>query len=174
MPSFNQVMLMGNVTRDPQLKQLPSQSVAAEFGLATNRKYRTADGEEREETCFVNCTAFGKQAEVIAQYVEKGKPLFIQGRLKYDAWEDKASGAKRSKLSVIVENFQFVGGRDGSGSFEGAAAQADRNGEKPSGLTSEKGQKRDGGAKGEDRRRTRVSGALFGGSAKFKEEDAPF
>lgn len=130
MPSFNQVMLMGNITRDPQLKQLPSQTVVAEFGLAVNRRYRTADGEEREETCFVDCSAFGKQAEVLAEYATKGKPLFVQGRLKYDAWEDKQSGAKRSKLAVVVENFQFVGGRDGSGSFPGAAAQNERQNER--------------------------------------------
>ena len=125
MPSFNQVLLMGNVTRDPQLKQLPSQTVVAEFGLACNRKFKGSDGEEREETTFVDCTVFGKQAEVISQYVEKGKPLFIQGRLKYDTWDDK-NGGKRSKLSVIVENFQFVGGRDGGGSYPGAAAEVDK------------------------------------------------
>ena len=126
MPSFNQVILLGNVTRDPQLKQLPSQTVVAEFGLACNRRYRTADGEEREDTTFVDCTAFGKQAEVISQYCQKGKPIFVQGRLKYDTWEDKQSGAKRSKLSVIVENFQFVGAKDGQGSYPGAAAENDK------------------------------------------------
>src|SRR5256885_4490135 len=131
MASFNQVVLMGNVTRDPQLKYLSNQTPVCEFGLATNRKYRTgpgangAAGEEREETCFVDCTAFGKQAEVLNLYVQKGKPLFVQGRLKYDAWEDK-QGAKRSKLSVIVENFQFIGSRDGGGSFPGAAAETER------------------------------------------------
>jgi single-strand DNA-binding protein len=121
MPNFNQVQLMGNVTRDPQLKQLPHGSSVADFGLAANRKYRSAAGEDREETCFVDCAAFGKQAEVIHQYVTKGKPIFVQGRLKYDTWDDK-SGGKRSKLSVIVENFQFLGGPDGGGSFRGAAA----------------------------------------------------
>ena len=130
MPSFNQVFLMGNVTRDPQLRQLPSQTVVAEFGLAVNRKFRSADGEEREEVCFVDCTAFGKQAEVISQYCQKGKPIFVQGRLRYDSWDDKQSGAKRSKLTVVVENFQFVGGRDGNGSFPGAAAETDK-GETP-------------------------------------------
>ena len=127
MPSFNQVLLMGNVTRDPQLRQLPSQTVVAEFGLAVNRKYRSTDGEEREEVCFVDCTAFGKQAEVISQYCQKGKPLFVQGRLRYDAWDDKQSGAKRSKLTVVVENFQFVGGRDGQGSYPGTAAHSDKS-----------------------------------------------
>jgi single-strand DNA-binding protein len=126
MPSFNQVILMGNVTRDPQLKHLPTTTVV-DFGLAVNRRYRTSEGEDREETCFVDCAAFGKQAEVIAQYCQKGKPLFVQGRLKYDTWEPKGGGSKRSKLSVIVENFQFVGAKDGSGSFPGASAEADKH-----------------------------------------------
>src|SRR5687767_4308784 len=126
MPSVNQVFLMGNVTRDPQLRQLPSNTVVAEFGLACNRKYRTGDGEEREDVCFVDCTAFGKQAEVISQYCQKGKPIFVQGRLRYDSWDDKQSGAKRSKLTVVVEQFQFVGGRDGQGSYPGAAAEMDK------------------------------------------------
>ena len=125
MPSFNQVLLMGNVTRDPQLRTMTTGNKVVEFGLAVNRKYRTAQGEDREETCFVDCAAFGKQAEVIAQYCAKGKPLFVEGRLKYDSWEDKA-GAKRNKLSVVVENFQFVGGRDGGGSYPGAAAEVDK------------------------------------------------
>jgi len=115
MSSFNKVMLMGNLTRDPQMKQLPSNSVVAEFGLATTRRYRTAGGEDREETAFVDCSAFGRQAEVINQFCKKGKPIFVEGRLKYDTWDDKQSGAKRSKLSVVVENFQFVGGRDSEG-----------------------------------------------------------
>ena len=127
MPNFNQVILMGNVTRDPQVKQLPNQSVVCDFGLACNRKYRTADGEDREDTCFLDCAAFGKQAEVLGQYLQKGKPLFVQGRLKYDTWEDKHGGGKRSKLSVVVENFQFVGARDGSGSYPGAAAESDKD-----------------------------------------------
>jgi single-strand DNA-binding protein len=111
MPSFNKVMMIGNLTRDPQVKQLPSQTTLAEFGLAMSRKYRTAAGEDREEVCFVDCTAFGKQAEVIHQFCKKGKQIFIEGRLRYDTWEDKAGGAKRSKLTVVVENFQFLGSR---------------------------------------------------------------
>ncbi len=115
MSSFNKVMLMGNLTRDPQMKMLPSNSVVAEFGLATTRRYRTAGGEDREETAFVDCSAFGRQAEVINQFCKKGKPIFVEGRLKYDTWDDKQSGAKRNKLSVVVESFQFVGGRDSEG-----------------------------------------------------------
>src|SRR5947209_1125871 len=136
MPSFNQVVLMGNVTRDPQLKQLPNGSAVADFGLATNRKYRSAAGDDKEETCFVDCAAFGKQAEVLHQYAIKGKPLFVQGRLKYETWEDK-TGAKRSKVSVVVEQFQFLGSRDGNGSFHGNAAESEWRGggseEKPAG-----------------------------------------
>ena len=112
MASFNRVTLIGNLTRDPQLKQLPnSQTTVVEFGLATSRRYKTAAGEDKEETCFVDCAAFGKQADVIAQWCTKGKPLFVEGRLKFDSWDDK-NGGKRSKLSVVVENFQFLGGRD--------------------------------------------------------------
>src|SRR3954471_15903426 len=113
MPSFNKVMMIGNLTRDPQVKNLSGGLVVAEFGLAMNRKYRTANGEDKEEVCFVDCSAFGKQAETIAQWCKKGKQLFVEGRLKYDQWEDQRSGgAKRSKITVVVENFQFLGSRD--------------------------------------------------------------
>ena len=115
MASFNKVILMGNLTRDPQLKYLPSQTAVTEFGLACNRKFKTQAGEDKEEVTFVDCTAFGRTGEVINQYFNKGKPIFIEGRLKYDQWEDKQGGGKRSKITVVVENFQFVGGRDGQG-----------------------------------------------------------
>ena len=115
MASFNKVILMGNLTRDPQMKYLPSQTAVVEFGLACNRKYRTQSGEDKEEVTFVDCTAFGRTGEVINQYFTKGKPIFIEGRLKYDSWEDKQGGGKRSKITVVIENFQFVGGRDGGG-----------------------------------------------------------
>ena len=115
MASFNQVILLGNLTRDPVLKYLPSQTPVAEFGLACNRKYKTQNGEDKEDVTFVDCSAFAKTAELINQYFTKGKPIFIQGRLKYDSWEDKQGGGKRSRLTVVVENFQFIGGRDGAG-----------------------------------------------------------
>jgi len=125
MASFNRVLLLGNLTRDPQLKYLPSQMAVVEFGVACNRKFRTAAGEDREEVTFVDVSAFGKQAEVLNQYMTKGKPIFIEGRLKFDSWEDKQGGGKRSKLTVVVENFQFIGSRDnaggggGGGNYEG-------------------------------------------------------
>lgn len=112
MSSVNKVLLMGNLTRDPQVKQLPGNALVAEFGIAASRRYRTSAGEDREETAFVDCSAFGRQAEIISQFCRKGKPLFVEGRLKYDSWDDKQSGARRSRLSVVVENFQFIGGRD--------------------------------------------------------------
>ena len=112
MSSFNRVTLIGNLTRDPQVKHLPNSLVIAEFGLAMSRRYRTQGGEDREEVCFVDCTAFGKQAQVISEYARKGRQLFIEGRLKYDVWEDKSGHGKRSKLSVVIENFQFLGSRE--------------------------------------------------------------
>ena len=112
MPSFNRVTLIGNLTRDPETRDLPSGTTLCEFGLAMTRHYKTAGGESREETCFIDCTAFGKQAEVLQQYVRKGRPLFVEGRLKYDQWDDRSGGGKRSKVSVVVENFQFLGSRD--------------------------------------------------------------
>ena len=119
MASFNKVILMGNLTRDPQLKYLPSQTAVVEFGLACNRKFKTQAGEDKEEVTFVDCTAFGKTGELINQYFTKGKPIFIEGRLKFDQWEDKQGGGKRSKLTVVIENFQFVGSREGGGGGSG-------------------------------------------------------
>jgi single-strand DNA-binding protein len=115
MANLNKVMLMGNLTRDPQLKVIPSTNTAVvDFAIACNRKFKGANGEEREEVTFVDITAFARTAEVINQYFTKGKPIFIEGRLKLDQWEDKNGGGKRSKLSVVCENFQFIGGRDGA------------------------------------------------------------
>jgi single-strand DNA-binding protein len=125
MASYNKVLLMGNLTRDPQLKYLPNQTAVVEFGVACNRKYKTQSGEQREEVTFVDCSAFARTAEVINQYFTKGKPIFIEGRLKFDQWEDKQGGGKRSKLSVHVDNFQFIGGKDGGGGGGGGADYGD-------------------------------------------------
>ena len=97
MANFNKVLLMGNLTRDQQLKYLPTTNTAvAEFGIAVNRKWKAPTGEDREEVCFVDCSAFGKTGELINQYFQKGKPIFVEGRLKLDQWEDKQGGGKRS------------------------------------------------------------------------------
>lgn len=128
MASYNKVLLMGNLTRDPQLKYLPNQTPVVEFGIACNRKYKLQSGEQKEEVTFVDCSAFGRTAEVINQYFTKGKPIFVEGRLKYDQWEDKQGGGKRSKLSVSIENFQFIGGDkggDGGGPAGGGGGSYD-------------------------------------------------
>jgi single-strand DNA-binding protein len=124
MASFNKVMLMGNLTRDPQMRYLPNQTAVADFGLACNRRWKTPNGEDKEEVLFVDCTAWGKQAETINQYCQKGKPIFIEGRLKYDTWEDKNGGGKRHKITVVVEEFRFIGSRDGAAGAPPAAAVA--------------------------------------------------
>jgi single-strand DNA-binding protein len=118
MSSFNKVLLMGNLTRDPAMKYLPSQTAVAEFGVACSRTF-TKDGEKREEVTFVDVTAFGKQAELVNEHFQKGKAIFIEGRLKFDSWDDKNGGGKRSKLTVVMENFQFVGDRQGGGERDG-------------------------------------------------------
>jgi single-strand DNA-binding protein len=114
MAGFNRVVLLGNLTRDPQMRYLPSQMAVTDFGLACNRRFKTANGEQRDEVTFVDCAAFGRPAEIINQYCSKGKQLLVEGRLKYETWEDKNGGGKRHKLSVVVENFQLLGGRDGA------------------------------------------------------------
>ena len=114
MASYNKVILMGNLTRDPQLKYLPNNNPVCEFGIATNRRWRDRDGNQREEVCYVDLAAFGRQAETINQYMSKGRPILIDGRLKFDSWTGQ-DGQRRSKLSVVVENFQFVGPREGGG-----------------------------------------------------------
>jgi single-strand DNA-binding protein len=105
----NKVIIIGNLTRDPELRQLPSGSSVTELGIAVNRKY-TSGGEKKEETTFVDVAFWGKQAEVIAQYAKKGRTLYIEGRLTLDTWQD-ASGDKKSKLKVTGEDFQFLGGK---------------------------------------------------------------
>jgi len=133
MASYNRVILLGNLTRDPQLRYLPNNTAVCEFGLAVNRRYRDREGNQKEEVCFVDLTAFGRQAETINQYVRKGRPLMVEGRLKFDSWTGQ-DGQKRSKLSVVVENFQFVGAREADG-----AAETPRRGESPAAPAGEPG-----------------------------------
>lgn len=115
MASYNKVMLLGNLTRDPQLSYLPSQTAVVEIGIATNRKFKKNDGSQGEEVCFVDCIMFGKRAEVINKYLGKGDPLFLEGRLKFESWQGQ-DGKKHSKLKVLIENFEFVGGRQNDNS----------------------------------------------------------
>lgn len=108
--NLNKVFFAGNLCRDPQTAMLPSNKPVCEFNVASNRKWRTESGEMKEDVCFVDCKAFGKTAELIGQHFSKGKPIFIEGRLKYEQWETK-DNQKRSKLVIFVDNFQFVGSR---------------------------------------------------------------
>lgn len=114
MASYNKVLLMGNLTRDVQLKSTSGGQSVAEIGLALNRKYKTKDGQDREEVTYVDCECWGPRAEVISKYFSKGKPIFIEGRLKLDTWEDK-DGQKRSKLRVVGENMTMLGSRNEGG-----------------------------------------------------------
>jgi single-strand DNA-binding protein len=115
MASFNKVILMGNLTRDVELRHTPGNNAVANIGLAVNRRWKTPEGETREETTFVDCEAWGKTAEMMAQFFSKGRPVMVEGRLKMDTWQDKESGANRTKLKVVVENFHFVDSKPGSG-----------------------------------------------------------
>ena len=108
MANFNKVILAGNLTRDPELRYTPSGTAIAKFGLAVNRTWKTETGETKEEATFVDIDAFGRQAEVIAQYMKKGRPVLVEGRLKLDQWEDKNTHQKQSKLKVVLESFSFL------------------------------------------------------------------
>jgi len=114
MASFNKILLMGNLTRDPQLSYTPSQTAVVDFGLATNRRWTAQDGSQRDETCFVDCRAFGRMAENINKFFRKGRPIFLEGRLSFDSWTGQ-DGVKRSKHRVTVENFTFLPGAGGAG-----------------------------------------------------------
>jgi single-strand DNA-binding protein len=108
MANLNKVLLMGNLTRDVELKSTGGGTQVGKFGLAINRKWNGSDGEKKEDVTFVDCEVWGKTAEAMAKYLAKGRGVFVEGRLKLDQWEDKESGQKRSKMSVVVESFQFV------------------------------------------------------------------
>lgn len=114
MANYNKVLLMGNLTRDIELKYTASNQPVANIGMAVNRFYTTREGEKREETTFVDCEAWGRTAEVMHQYLSKGRPVFVEGRLKLDQWQDK-DGGNRSKLRIVVESFEFIDSRGGGG-----------------------------------------------------------
>lgn len=114
MASFNQIIIIGNLTRAPELRVTQKGTSICQFGIAASREYKAGDGNKGEEALFIDCEVWGNGADVIAKYMTKGRPIFIQGRLKTESWEDKQSGQRRSKTKVVVENFQFVGGKDGA------------------------------------------------------------
>jgi single-strand DNA-binding protein len=124
MASLNKVLLMGNLTRDGELRYLPSGSAVLELRMACSRKFRTRDGQDKEETLYVDVSIFGKRAEALEKWLKKGKPLFVEGRLKLDEWQDKQSGQSRSKIRVIAENVEFIGGGNGGGEGYGGGGRS--------------------------------------------------
>jgi single-strand DNA-binding protein len=138
MASYNKVLLMGNLTRDPEVRYTPKGTAIANIGLAVNRVYSTEGGEQKEEVTFIDIEVWGRQAETVGQYLAKGRPVFVEGRLKLDSWEDKESGQKRQKLKVVAERVQFLGAPRGSAEFkdqaptdEAPAARAASRGARP-------------------------------------------
>jgi single-strand DNA-binding protein len=115
MASFNKVILLGNLTRDPEVRYTPKGTAVADLGLAVNRNYTAENGEKREEVTFVDVTFWGRTAEVAGEYLKKGRPVFVEGRLQLDSWDDKQSGQKRTKLKVIGETMQMLGSPRGAG-----------------------------------------------------------
>lgn len=130
MANFNKVLLLGNLTRDPELKYLSSGTAVCEIGLAVNRRWTDKAGEKHEDVTFVDCKAMGRPAEVLSQYMEKGRQLFVEGRLDFRSWEAR-DGSKRSKLEVFIESFQFLGGGRGRGGGGSSRGGADRGGSAP-------------------------------------------
>jgi single-strand DNA-binding protein len=134
MASFNRVILAGNLTRDPQLSYTPSNTAVCEFGMAMNRKWRDREGNQKDEVCFVDLSAYGRTAETINQYMRKGRAILVEGRLRYRQWTNK-EGQNRSKLDVFVESFSFID----SGGGGGGGAGGSRPAAKPAGGGAEEG-----------------------------------
>ena len=128
MASLNKVMLIGNLTRDPEIKYTPKGTAIADIGLAVNRNYTTESGEKREEVTFIDVTLWGRVAEIVGEYCKKGRPLFVEGRLQLDTWDDKQTGQKRSKLKVVGDNIQLLGGREGGGGAPGGGGPSGGSG----------------------------------------------
>ena len=142
MASFNKVILLGNLTRDPEVRYTPKGTAVTELGMAVNRVYTAENGEKREDTTFVDVTLWGRTAEIAGEYLKKGRPVFIEGRLQLDTWDDKQSGQKRSKLKVVGEGLQLLGGRPGGGSGgggdeEGGGSRSSRPAPPPKAVASE-------------------------------------
>lgn len=129
MASFNKVILAGNLTRDPELRYTPKGTAVCKFGLAISRNWTSETGEKKEEVTFVDVDAFGRQAEVVSQYMKKGRPFLVEGRLKLDQWDDKQTGQKRSRLGVVLESFSFI---DSNRAGEGGESEVPRSRPAPS------------------------------------------
>jgi single-strand DNA-binding protein len=124
MASFNKVILLGNLTRDPEVRYTPKGSAVCDLGIAVNRVYTTDSGERREEVTYVDVVLWARLAEIAGEYLKKGRPVFVEGRLQMDSWDDKQTGQKRTKLRVVGESMQLLGGRPG-GAGGGAETTGD-------------------------------------------------
>ena len=135
MPNYNKVMLMGRLTRDPEVRFLANGTAVTNIGLAVNRNWRNQDGQTQEEVTFVDVTAFGKRGEAVGQYLKKGRPSFIEGQLRMEQWDDKLTGPKRSKLAIIMDAFEFIDsrgeGEGGGGNFSGGGGAPAAGGAAP-------------------------------------------
>ena len=132
MASFNKVILLGNLTRDPEVRYTPKGTAVTDLGLAVNRTYTADNGEKREEVTFVDVTFWGRTAEVAGEYLKKGRPVFVEGRLQLDSWDDKTSGQKRTKLKVIGENMQMLGSPRGGAAGSGGGDEESSGGSRAS------------------------------------------
>ena len=166
MPSFNKVILMGNITRDPELRFLPNNTAVCDVGLAVNDRYQNkATGQWEDRPNFVDCTAFGRNAENISKFFNKGNPIFIEGKLRFEQWEDRTSGQKRSKLKVVIDLWQFVDSKGGGGQSGG-----DGGGEQSSGGYGNR-QQAEASSGGEW---DNAGGSGGGGHEAVDEDDIPF
>lgn len=175
MANLNKVMLIGNLTRDPEVRYTPKGTAVTDIALAVNRIYSTDEGERREEATFIDVTLWGRQAEIAGQYMRKGRPVFVEGRLQMDTWEDKQTGQKRSRLKVIGEGFQFLGGKDdGGGSGGGGAGGGGGHSDYGGGRAERQGGSGSGGGGYSDRRPQASSGGGGGGgnSGGYRSEES--
>ena len=133
MPNYNKVMLMGRLTRDPEVRYSANGTAITNIGLAVNRNWRNQDGQTQEEVTFVDVTAFGKRGEAVGQYLKKGRPIFIEGHLRMEQWDDKQTGQKRSKLAIIMDAFEFIDsrGEGEGGNFSGGGGAPAAGGAAP-------------------------------------------
>ena len=161
MPNYNKVILMGRLTRDPEVRYSSSGSAIAKLGVAVNRFWRNQDGQQQEEVTFIDVTAFGKTAETIGQYLKKGRPIFVEGHLRLDQWDDKQTGQKRSKLEVIMDKFEFIDSRGEGGGESGGGGSSGDSGEFSGGTSGPAGG--GGGAP-----------AQGGGGGFAEDDDVPF
>ncbi|MBX3451761.1 MAG: single-stranded DNA-binding protein [Planctomycetaceae bacterium] len=171
MASFNKVILVGNLTRDPQVRYTSGGTAVAEIGLAVSRQwFDKASNSRKEETTFVDVTLWGRQAEVAGEYLAKGRPVLIEGRLQLDTWDDKESGQKRSKLRVVCENMTMLGSR-GDGPRQGGGGGGGGGGRQSGGGD---GGGDFGGPQGGGPQGGGSSGSGFGGGDDFNDDDVPF